>query len=125
MKITVTMEFEGADAMERAVKFFAQPPVAILEPAVSHEEPMPRESTTKKRGKTFKEVPAKEVIAAGKVLTDADAQAAIEKLFEKKGLEVSRQVLSRFGVQKLKDLKPEKYAEFIDLAEKVIAGAEV
>lgn len=57
--------------------------------------------------------------------TQADAQAALEKLFASKGMEICREVMSRFGVQRLKDLKPEQYADFVAHVETVLAGGKV
>lgn len=127
MKITVTMEFEGADAMEKATRFLMQPVVdGVPEVTTSNHNTALQEPAPKpKRPKKAEDKPAEAAPQAGKVFVAADAQAAIEKLFEAKGLEVSLQVLSRFGVKFIRDMKPEQYGPFIDLAEKVIAGAEV
>lgn len=42
-----------------------------------------------------------------------DAQAALTKLFETKGLATAQEVLGTFGVKRLKELAPEKRAAFI------------
>jgi len=42
-----------------------------------------------------------------------EAQAALTKLFETKGLFTAQEVLGAFGVKRLKELEPEKRAEFI------------
>lgn len=42
-----------------------------------------------------------------------DAQAALTKLFETKGLATAQEVLGAFGVKRLKELEPEKRAAFI------------
>lgn len=43
----------------------------------------------------------------------AEAQAALEALFNKKGIEAARKTLGAFGVQRLKDLKEADRAAFI------------
>lgn len=57
--------------------------------------------------------------------TQADAQKVLEKLFAMKGLEVARQAMSRFGANRMRDMKPEHYAEFVKHAEGVLAGGAV
>lgn len=68
------------------------------------------------------------VAAASSIPTDADAQKVLEKLFETPppigGLEQARAVMGRFGVKRLRDLKEEQRADFIKLAESVLAGGK-
>lgn len=49
--------------------------------------------------------------------SEADAQAALEKVFTNKSLAAAQDVLARFGVKRLRDLLPEQRADFIQLAE--------
>ena len=58
---------------------------------------------------------------AAPVPSAAEAQAALEAVFEKKGLDVARRVMSEFGVSRLRDLPEAKRAEFITLAKKEVA----
>ena len=51
----------------------------------------------------------------------ADAQKALEELFNKRGIEVARDALSRFGCKRVSELKEGSRAEFIALVEKAIA----
>lgn len=63
---------------------------------------------------------------AGAPPSVADAQAALERLFETApptgGLEGARAVLSRFGVTRVRDISEDQRAEFVALVEKVLAG---
>lgn len=54
-----------------------------------------------------------------------DAQAAISKLFEGKGLPTCMAVLSRHGVNTIRELKPEQYAQFIEDCKRVLDGGDV
>jgi hypothetical protein len=54
--------------------------------------------------------------------TLAEVQAALNELYEKNGHDVSLAVLSRFGVDRAKNLLPEAWADFIAKARAVIAG---
>lgn len=60
--------------------------------------------------------------APAAVVKIEDVQAALGEMYEKKGHDISLAVLSRFGVQRGKDLLPEQWAEFIAKAKRVVAG---
>ena len=60
--------------------------------------------------------------AAAAPTTIEDVQAALNDLYTAKGHDVSMQVLSRFGVNRAKNLLPGAYAEFVAKARAVIAG---
>lgn len=53
--------------------------------------------------------------------SEADAQAALEKVFAGKGLQAAQATLAQFGVTRLRDIKPEDRAQFIAAAEKAAA----
>lgn len=54
------------------------------------------------------------VVATGAAVPKiGDAQAAIAKLFETKGLSAAMDCLSRYGAKAVRELKPEHYAPFI------------
>lgn len=57
--------------------------------------------------------------------TQEDAQKAVERLVEAKGVPTGLAVLGRYGVKRIRDMKPEHYAKFIKHADEVIAGGEV
>lgn len=57
--------------------------------------------------------------------TVKDLLEAIGKVFNTKGLPVALQVLSRFGANTYRDIKPEQYAEFIKHAVFVSEGGAV
>lgn len=54
-----------------------------------------------------------------------DAQASIAKVFNEKKIDVAMQVLSRFGVKAVRELKSAQYAEFIQKCDDVLAGGAV
>lgn len=54
-----------------------------------------------------------------------DAQTALEALFAKHGMATTRDVLARFGVQRLRDLAAERHPEFIAKCSAVLAGEPV
>ena len=49
----------------------------------------------------------------------------MEALYDKFGITVARDTLSRFGVNRVGELKPEQRAEFIAKANAVIGGEKV
>lgn len=53
--------------------------------------------------------------------TQAEAQAAVERVFEAKGFQGAHQLLAQFGSARLRELPAEKYAEFIAYADKMVA----
>lgn len=59
-----------------------------------------------------------------------DVKAALQKVYDTQpddaaGMQLCRDVLSRQGVQKIRDLKPEQYAALIQIAAEVAAGQPV
>ena len=56
--------------------------------------------------------------------TTITPQQAMETLFNKKGIEITRQVLSRFGAQRVRDLTPDQHADFVAKATAVADGRE-
>ena len=78
-----------------------------------------------------KAIPSGEVppVAAASSASEADAQAVLEKLFAaqktpEEGINVSRDVLSRFGVRRLRDLKADQRGEFVAAVNAVLAGGK-
>lgn len=63
--------------------------------------------------------------ATGAAATYEDAKAAVLALGKAKGRDTTLEVLSRFGASKLPDVKPEAFADLIELANHVINGGEV
>jgi hypothetical protein len=95
-----------------------------------HQEPVPvpasvAETPKKPRAKKAEAPAPAPVTEAGKTLTTEDVQAALEKLFEAKGMGICLEVLSRYGAKFGRELKPEQYADFIAHAGKVAAGGAV
>lgn len=82
-----------------------KPAAPVSSPGVAHEIP----STTG-------------VAPAAAAPKTADAQAAVAKLFEAKGLAAAMDVLSRYGAKAVRELKPEQYAPFIADVDRVLAG---
>lgn len=68
------------------------------------------------------------VTAASAMLSTAytldDAQAAISKVFNGKGIELALQVLSRSGVKRVGELKTDQYAQFIADCTRVMEGGQ-
>lgn len=62
--------------------------------------------------------------AGGAPATPEQTQAAMEELFNAKGLETAKLVLSRFGAPRVRDLLPEQRAEFVVKAKAVAALPE-
>lgn len=59
---------------------------------------------------------------AGAAPTEAEVQAAIDKVFSAKGLKAAMAALDSFGVKRGRDLKPEDRAAFIQKAEEIANG---
>lgn len=140
MKVTVTMEFES---MEAAAAFFMPPPIVInteaprhpVDPANPPVAPLgltPAEPKPTKKRAANKPAdptanapkPAEPVVEAVKHTLE-HVQAALESVFSKHGLATARGLLSRFGVQRAKDLKPEQYTAFVTDAGKVVETGKV
>lgn len=119
MTIKLTFEF---DTLEKAAEFLRRLGGETISPqTVFPEEAMqPAPPPPKKRTKKAEPAPAPEPASTAATATQGDAQAALEKLFSAKGMETCREVMSRHGVQRLKDLKPEQYADFIQQVEKML-----
>ena len=54
-----------------------------------------------------------------------DCREALKALNAEKGMNVCREVLSRFGVQRMSDLDEDRYADFAGKCAAVVNGAEV
>lgn len=134
MKVSLNFEFNGneeAEAFLRQVRERAaqmaqhdSAPSSVSTEDTLHSVP---EQVAVKRGRKKKEPPAEAPAAPVEqpVHTREDAQTALQKLFEAKGLETARAVLSRYGVQRLQDMRPEAYTPFVAHVESVLAGGEV
>ena len=57
-------------------------------------------------------------------VTIEDCRARLEKLFDAKGIVAAQDVLSRFGVKRAGDMKPEQYADFIQHVNEQIREAK-
>lgn len=120
---------EGAGAQSEgaaeATVASAATPAAAPAPAASQ---VAAAAGTKDGGTSTNAEPAAKApdVAGAKPATAEDAQKAIEKLYYAPppvgGLEQARIVMSRFGVKRVRDLQEDQRAEFIALAEKVLAG---
>lgn len=60
--------------------------------------------------------------AAAPIPKPEDAQAALEGLFNAKGIAVAQEVMGRFGIKRLKELQEGQRAEFISACEAVLKG---
>lgn len=69
--------------------------------------------------------PAASAAPAATVLTAADAQQWVAKLFEAKGLSTALDVLSRHGAKAVRELRPEQYGQFVADVKRVLEGGVV
>ena len=53
------------------------------------------------------------VVPSAAIPSAADAQQGLEKLFEQKGIAAAQDLLARYGVKRLRDLKENQRAEFV------------
>lgn len=128
MKVSLSFEFDNNASAEAFLRLVRERAEGLADKAP------PAPAPTKRAGKKAKAEPA---IAPGTIdgpvearketppATKEQAQAALEAVFAVKGLETSRALLSRYGVQRLANMAPEKYGEFVAHAERVAAGGEV
>lgn len=94
------------------------PVVAAAQPAPAPQPAAPAQ--------TVPQAPAQSAApVAAAPIDDATIQAAVEKLFNAKGYDDTAMVLSRFGVQRGKDLLPAARAEFLAKVDRVIAGEAI
>lgn len=92
-------------------------------PIVEQIEPAPKKRVVKKAAAAEeKPQPAPAPLPEA---TQEDAQKAVERLFEARGMPTCKAVMSEYGVNRVRDMKPEHYAKFVAHADKVLAGGEV
>ncbi len=136
MKFRVTFEFDSA---REAVGFLQG---IDGEKAVEAEREQPTVTVSEAPAKVTKKAPAK-VKAVAKPEPDEappevkpepeateavdkdTAAAALNDLYAKHGLEVSKDVLGRFGVRRFGDLKPEQYGAFKAMCDQVMIDGKV
>lgn len=124
MKVTVTMEFESMEAAA-AYLFPKDCPAPAEAPKPTKKRAGNKATEAVAVAQTAVEAVAKEATTVAETATQAvkhtleHVQAALEAVFEKHGLATARGLLSRFGVQRAKDLKPEQYTAFVTDAGKV------
>lgn len=93
-------------------------PTAPQAPAVT-----PAAAPASEQGQATQKEPVS--AAAAPIPKPEDAQAALEKLFNAKGIAVAQEVMGRFGIKRLKELQEGQRAEFIAKCEAVLGGATV
>lgn len=98
---------------------------AVTDPGNAGTAATPTSTVADKVSQATQEAGAPPAVAPAATLTDKDAQAAVSKLFEAKGLQIALQVLSRFGARVVRELKPTQYAEFVQKVNDVLNGGEV
>ena len=89
--------------------------------------PAPKKSRATKKEKPTEPPASPEAVEAASppTVTQKDVEVAVDKLFDAKGLEVTRSVLHLFGVSRGRDLKPAQYAGFVQKAADALAGKEI
>lgn len=129
MGIKVTFEFDTA---EQAASFLLNQcanPLAAVAQKVPQEGLSPKEAPAApaKKPRATKKAEEKAPAPAAPLpeATQEDAQKAVERLFEAKGMPTCKAVMSHYGVNRVRNMKPEHYAKFVAHADKVIAGEEV
>lgn len=133
MKITIEREFRTAQEALAFLRSLEQqtggPVVADVAP-VEKEAPKPRARKAKAEPiapgtvdgpvETRQETPANDA-----KVTVEQVQTALEAVFGSQGMQTARDLLSRYGVQRVRDLKEDRYAEFVEQAQRVAAGEKV
>lgn len=107
MKVKLEYEFDSSEAAEA---FLQQ--VNALKVAKQDEEPVPAAKPAPRKAKAAKAEPV-----TPPTVRDEDLQVALDKVYQKFGMQGALDVLSRFGVKRLRDLPAEKRAQFITDAE--------
>ena len=82
----------------------------VVEPAAE-----PKKAQKKKAEKV--EAPA----PVSSAITEDAATASLKKVSEVKGLTVAREILTSVGASRMSEVKPDTYAQFIELCEKALA----
>lgn len=141
MKVSLNFEFDSNESAETFLRTVRERAAVIAGPVQTGAPKVAEDvksSPEKRKGRVTK-AKAEAVIAPGSVggpvetraeqnspaKTLTDAQKALEDVFAAKGLPTARNLLSRYGVQRLANLPPEKYGEFVEHAGRVLAGGEV
>lgn len=95
--------------------------VATSGPAIVNDQPaIPVTAEHPTEAATPPETAAPDVVVASveaPTATQEQAQAALEALFAAKGLPAAQEAMSRFGVSRLRDMKPEDYGPFVAAAQ--------
>ncbi len=136
MKLNLSFEFDNSEQAEAFLRLVRERANAIASPPADHipgppdaEEAPPLLPAHKTPGKRRKaKVAEKQTTAPAPLLEPAkvtleDVQKKVEAVFEARGMTTARDLLSRFGVQKVRDLLPAAYADLVAHADKVLAGA--
>lgn len=74
---------------------------------------------------TFLTAPSPEGAVAAAALSEKDAQAAISKLFDAKGIKTAMDLLARYGCKVVREMKADKYGAFVADVERILAGGDV
>ena len=153
--VKITLEFPSIDVAIVALGKLVGTPVKATQPvaasvAAGQGATAPAAPTTTRKGRNDKGVPRKpkaEPAGAGatvtttasaaapqaapageasvSTLTAADTEKALEAVFNGKGLPTAQALLQRFGIARLRDLKPEQYVDFVAAAKEVVEGKPV
>ena len=88
------------------------------EPVVEHvAEPVAEPKKAQKKKAEKVEAPA----PVSSAITEDAATASLKKVSEVKGLTVAREILTSVGASRMSEVKPDTYAQFIELCEKALA----
>lgn len=131
MSIQVSFEFETTQAAAAFLHKLSITPVTEHKPGASSAPPTKKGRPSKAMRDVKLSAPVDQVAQpAPQILTKAElseleAQHALEEVFHAKGMPVAKDLLSRYGVKRLGELKRDSYAEFIGHAKRVLTGEPV
>ncbi len=140
MKVNLSFEFDNSEQAESFLRLVREranviaSPTAIQVPGLPEIQngdapPLLPTHKTPAKSRKGKTKPAEEQAVIPDQLPEPakvtleDVQKQVERVLEVRGMGIARNVLSRFGVQKLRDLKPEQYGGVIAHARLVVDGA--
>lgn len=135
MKVSLNFEFNSNEEAEAFLRQVRERAERVEIRGSTLEEAAAPPSAKRQRKKTETQTVSREQaplpkpekvegLAPAKELKIEDVQKSVEAIFDQHGMETCRALLSRFGVSRARDLKPEQYAAFIAEAKRVLDGKD-
>ncbi len=130
MNVKMTFEFENSYLAAAFLEKLHHATVPVTEAKIVPPGPPTEDAAPKaRRGRKSKTTEEQQTIPAAlpePVAVNPTSLGAVQKIveavFEAQGMAAARDVLARFGVQRVRDLKPEQYQGVYDLAKAVLGG---